>query len=228
MIKKIFILLFIIFCAVSLFVTYFNHNSNNDTAVIRIGKSTVTLDEFNKAFEFAKTGYSHKNLKNTENYREIKYRVLEQMTEELIIMERGRELEVKVSDSEVDNTINQIKKDYPDDTFEKVFLNQAISYSKWKERLKRRLLIEKVTGIELEKRVSVTSEDIAKFYDKYKTHQVEPDIGHPLKPVAQEKKTKKDIQAVKKYLRGEKIREIYGDWIMELKEKYGIHINNIP
>ena len=38
----------------------------------------------------------------------------------------------------------EIKKDYPEDTFEKTLLEFAVSYESWETRLRNRLLMEKV------------------------------------------------------------------------------------
>ena len=99
-----------------------------DEYLIRVGDNVVTVLDFNKAFEIAKTAYSHNVMQNPVAFKEAQLRLLNQMTEELILLERARELNISVSDQELDKTIAKIKSDYPDDVFEEVLLEYAVSY----------------------------------------------------------------------------------------------------
>jgi len=114
-----------------------------ERVLIRVGGSTVTVREFHEAFEAGITSPSVL-YSDAEALRKERYRTLNRLTEELIIMERARELEIQVSDQELEQAANDFKKDYPDDTFEQTLIENGVSYLTWEKGLRRRLLMEKV------------------------------------------------------------------------------------
>jgi hypothetical protein len=138
-------LLFILLIASALFPGC-GRDENRDAVervLIRVGGSTVTVREFHEAFE---SGISSPSVlySDMEALRDERYRTLNRLTEELIILERARELELAVSDEELARVVDDLKKDFPDDTFEETLIENGISYMVWEKGLKRRLLMEKV------------------------------------------------------------------------------------
>jgi FKBP-type peptidyl-prolyl cis-trans isomerase (trigger factor) len=90
------------------------------------------------------------------------------MTEEVVIDRRAGNWGIVLDDAELEAAIQEIKKDYPEDEFEQMLLESAIPYSLWKDRLRVRLLMEKVVDRELVQPVDITQR-ILKTY--YKTHE---------------------------------------------------------
>lgn len=114
-----------------------------ERVLIRVGGSTITVREFHEAFESGITSPSVL-YSDPEALQNERYRTLNRLTEELIILERARELGVQVSDEELAQAVDDFKKDFPDDTFEQTLIENGISYLVWEKGLKRRLLMEKV------------------------------------------------------------------------------------
>lgn len=114
-----------------------------ERALVRVGESIVTVRDFYEEFE---SGIMAPSVlySDPEALRDEKYRALVRLAEELIIMERARELEITVSDEEVAQAVSDFKQDFPDDTFETTLLENGISYLLWEKGLRRRLLMEKV------------------------------------------------------------------------------------
>jgi len=192
-------------------------SKGKDEFFIRVGDSVVTVFEFNRAFEIAKAAYPHSAMQNPADIRDARLRLFYQMTEEMIILERARELGIKVSDSEVEKAVSDIKGDYPDDVFEQTLLENAVPYHSWKEGLKNRLLLEKVVAKELGGQIEITPEDISKYYEE---HYKDDSLISGLKEVS------KDINAIiMKHLRRKKMEEAYKSWIKKLQKKYTIEIN---
>ena len=132
-------------------------NSKRDTEyLIRVGDHSVTAVDFNNALEFAKTAYPHNATQASAVNKSIRLRLFNQLIEELILLQKAGELKISVSDTEIEAAIAEIKSDYPDDTFEQTFLENAISYDIWKERITKRLIIEKVIALELEDKIAIT------------------------------------------------------------------------
>lgn len=196
-----------------------NSGSGKDVAyLVRVGERAVTVLDFNKAFEIAKTAYPHNIMQNQDDYREAQIRLLNQMTEELILLERAMELNISVSDEEVENSIAKIKEDYPDEqVFEQTLLEYAVSYKSWKKGLKTRLLMEKLVEQELKDRIVITPDEIAKYYKEYYQG------GELTAGMAEDSK---EIDAIIiQHLRRKKTEKAYKAWIEKLQKRYSIEIN---
>ena len=188
-----------------------------DEYLIRVGERITTIDDFNRAFEIVKAAYPHNILKNSACLREARLSLLNQLVEQMIILERGREQNICISDSEVEEVIGGIRKDYPEGEFDKNLLEYAIPYKSWKEALKNRLLIEKVIAKDLEEKVVITPGIISEYYKRnYDRFFLNSSSKEDLANIN---------EFIIKHLRREKAEEAYKDWIKEIKKNYKIEIN---
>jgi FKBP-type peptidyl-prolyl cis-trans isomerase (trigger factor) len=190
--------------------------SQQDAVLIRTDQQTVTQAQFERAFEAARIAYSDNRSVDPQVIENARLRLLNQMTEEVIINRRANELGIVLSDTELETAIQAIKKDYPDDEFEQMLLESAIPYSLWKDRLRMRLLMEKVVDRELVQPVNITAEDIEAYY---KAHEEEFAVNDANPP---EKDLKRHIV---EQLRLEKVEAAYPQWMDGLRARYGVEIN---
>ncbi len=196
-----------------------SESTGDDEYLIRVSDRVLTVLEFNQAFEISKTAYPHNLRHEPDNFKKAQLRLLNQLMVEMIILERAEELGIYVSDEELEKAVADIKQDYPEDTFEKTLLEFAVSYGSWEARLRNRLLMEKVVDRELKNQIVITSEDIAKYYEKNFMAQA-PNMESTTKMG--------DINEMMiKHLRQEKTEKAYKKWIKELKQRYPIEINSI-
>jgi parvulin-like peptidyl-prolyl isomerase len=188
-----------------------------DEYLIRIGERVVTVADFNRAFEIAKTAYTHNSLQNPEDTKDAQLRLLNQMTEELVLLQRAGELGIGVSDEELEKAVEKIKADFPDDAFEQTLLEYAVSYKSWKNGLKTRLLMEKLVQQELKGETVIQPDEVAKFYEENYNNDA-TQSGDTRNPAAVE-------EIIVKQLRRVKIENAYRSWIENLRERYTIDIN---
>jgi hypothetical protein len=213
-----------LFGAVSMLLLVFwsgcmNSESNPDNEpLIRVQDRILTVLDFNKAFEIAKTEYPHNFENEREEFRNARLRLLNQLVVEMIILERAQELGLSISSEEIQKAVNEIKSDYPEDTFEKTLLEFAVSYESWEARLKTRLLMQKVIDNELKNKIVITPQDIASYYEK-NPQAMDTDADS----INQDKDINENII---KHLRQQKAEQAYKIWIKELKQKYSIEINS--
>ncbi len=198
-----------------------SHSAPGDNYLIRVGDSVATTVDFNKAFEIVKTAYPHNALQGPDSCREAKLRLLSRLIEEMIILEKAKELNVEISDSELNEAVAQIKEDYDDNAFEQTLLEHAVSYHLWEKELERRLLIEKVVEKELKEYIVITPEDISSYYEKhYNGHGGQSDLS------TNPDNADGDLnRLIVKQLRRRKVEEAYKPWIEHLRKKYLIEIN---
>ena len=194
-----------------------SESKQRDEYFIRVGDSVITVLDFNRAFEIAKVSYLHSALQQPAAVRETQLRFVKQMTEEMILLERARDLGIKITDAEVKKAIEDIKRDYPDNVFDQILLEYAVPYHSWEKGLETRLLMEKVVAKELGDQIAVTPDDISKYYEEhYKNDKMTSDI----------KEVSKDLnEIIIKNLRRKKIEKAYKPWIKKLQKKYIIEIN---
>jgi hypothetical protein len=184
--------------------------------LIRLGDRVVTVLDFNEAFEITKTAYPHNIRSDSEDLRKAKLRLLNQMIVETILLKRADELGIQISEAALQEAVAAIKNDYPKGVFEETLLEFAISYKAWEDRLRIRLIMEKVVDQELKDQIVITPEEISRFYqDKYKAQNLE----------AANKDSKDINEAIIENLRRKKLEEAYQGWIKDLKAKYTIDIN---
>ncbi len=192
-------------------------HKQKDEYFIKLGDRTITVADFNNAFEIAKNAYPQNRIQQPDVVREARLRLIQQMTEEIILLERAEELGITVTDSQVEKAITDIKSDYPDNIFQEILVEYAVPYRSWKEGLKTRLLMEKVITQELGDKVEITHDDISKYYEEhFKDDNTSPDV----------KTVSKDVNSIIiKILRKEKMEQAYTSWIKNLKNKYAVEIN---
>ena len=127
----------------------------------------LTLAEFNEYFEPTRISGDEEQAQDSATLREARFGFLLQLVEEMIILTRADELDIDISPQKLDEAVSDFRKEYSETDFEYLFLKQAISFDAWKERLKKRLLVEKVIHKELLEEGSVTPQEISDYYEKH-------------------------------------------------------------
>lgn len=194
-----------------------SEQKQRDEYFIKVGDRIMTVGDFNKAFEISKTAYSHNRIQQPDAIREARLRLVQQMTEEMILLERAKEIGITVTEAEVENALEDIKGDYPDNEFQRSLIEYAVPYPSWREGLKRRLLMEKVVAKDLGDRIDITPDDISKYDEAHLSDAPEtPDV----------KATEEDKHnIIVQILRQERMEKAYTSWMEELKTKYTVEIN---
>lgn len=187
-----------------------------DAVLIRTDQQTITLAQFERAFEAARIAYSDERSVDPRVIENARLRLLNQMSEEVIIDRRASELGITLEDTELDSAIQEIKKDYPEDAFEQMLLESAIPYSLWRDRLRVRLQMEKVVERELAQPLTITAQEIEAYY---KAHEDEFSVEN-------EKTPEMDLKRhIVDQLRREKVEAAYPQWMDGLRKRYQVEIN---
>ena len=190
---------------------------NNQQWAVRVGQQVLTVAEFNQAFEMAKSAYSRQTMQLPGAVRAVRLQILDQLTEEMLVLERARELGIEISAAEAEKAIAAAKASYPDDVFRQTLIESAVPYAYWEKNLKKRLLIEKVVAVELGEKIVIRPEEVEKYYQDHFAKEED------------NSQTKADVTEMERQiianLRRDKLEAAYSSWIKLLKAKYAIEIN---
>ena len=185
--------------------------------LIQVNDSVITVEDFDRAVADATADFPTNMDIEAEILADIQLRILNQLTERLILLERARELNIQIDDRELEGVIASIKSDYPKGEFDQVLLEQAVSFHQWENDLRIRLLMEKVVNHELEPRIQITPEEISEYYEKhYKSSGSDPD----------KKEDDTNIDAIiVQQVRNSKKEAMYRSWMTSLEKQYTLKVN---
>jgi hypothetical protein len=183
--------------------------------LVRVAGQIVTIDQFQRRVQTAgEEAFPDAQGPDGADFSALRLRLLNQISEELIIAAHATSIGVAVSDAEIEQSVKKIKADYPDDTFKETLLENAVSFDTWKQQLAMRLLVDKVVKKEIVDRVNITGEDVAGYIQ---THY--PGGA----PTGDDKEAVH--QKIVRHLRYLKAEQLYPQWMDQLRKQYPVDIN---
>lgn len=186
-----------------------------DDYLLRVGTRVMTISEFNQAVDATgMEAFSGEKVIDPTALNDLRMRVLNQSTEEMIITAFAADQGISVSNEEVEKAVAEVKADYPDNTFEETLLENAVSFQYWKNRLASRMLVEKVIAKELVQQVQISSDDIAEYYK----------ANYP-QGLPENENADEINQRIINHLRQQKAEKAYKDWVDTLRQAYPVEVN---
>jgi hypothetical protein len=180
----------------------------------------ITNSDFLEELDLKKAAYPFNIDENATEYNEMVIHLVKMLSEEIILLSAAADKEVIVTDQDVELAEEEFKKDYPEDSFDQILLKNAISYSFWKKRFKKNMIIDKLFDQELKQKIEITSRDIVEFYKNYHradTRKTNNKAGSFKKDV-----TEKELLT---RIRMQKTQDYYDEWIQLLENDYPVEIN---
>lgn len=185
--------------------------------LLRLGALEVTRHEFMQAFELAKAAHPGSIGSDAPELQQARRRLLDEMTVDLILLHRARELGITVSAAELEAAVNAVKADYPPGVFEQTFVESALPFEAWKQRLGSRLLMDKLVEVELRPHVTISAEDLAAYYEQ--------NYGGRAAGADSEPKFERLKETLVADLRRAKTEEAFSVWIDGLRSRYPVEVN---
>jgi hypothetical protein len=188
-----------------------------DQWLLRVRDREVSVYDYQNALEIQKTAYESTDLRNPAAVENAMVRLLNQFMEESILLERAEDVGVTLSEAELEQAVEDIRGDYPEGEFERLFMEHAVSFRTWKRALKTRLIMEKVIARELRDESSLKREDVGRLGrgDALARTLVEEGTGPQ----------EVDEEAALQLLRRQKQENAYDEWFGRLREQYPVEIN---
>ncbi len=185
--------------------------------LIRLGELKVTRDDFLQAFELVKTAHPGSVDFDAPELQQARRQLLNEMAIDLILLKRSQELGITVSPAELEAAVTAVKADYPPGVFEQTLIESALTFETWKQRLRSRLLMDKLVDAELRPHVEVTAEDLTAYYEQHYSGKA---AG-----ADSEQEFERLKETLVADLRRAKTEEAFGAWIDGLRRQYPVEVN---
>ncbi len=115
-----------------------------------------------------------------EATREEIVKALKQLIREALIIDEGRKRGINVSSGELREAVEKIKSDYPEGKFEAFLFKEGIDEKVWEEKLKRTLLLEKISEAVKDETPPVTAREVRNYMRKNHIYMGKK-VWHPKK-----------------------------------------------
>ncbi len=216
--NKIFVNFFRIFTENYIVMFFFvicscSNNVIEEEFIMKVDDHIVTVSEFKQTVDRVKLTCSDKISQNPDEYNNIILQQTGELLDEIVLITLAEKNSIKVSDDELMQAVEKITKEYDREIFQTVLLENTISYKEWLEKLRIRLLIEKVVDHFLISKIVITTKEIELYRGKLNNNVTDDD------------KSLKTDGEIEKYIRREKAQNAYPAWINGVKKRYDIKIN---
>jgi peptidyl-prolyl cis-trans isomerase SurA len=97
--------------------------------------------------------------------------------DEMLLVQRGRELGYKLSDEEFDRVVGNIRKENKldtDEAFQNALKQEGLSMAELRKSLERQMLIARVTQVEVMGKVGITEEEARKYHSEHQKEFTKP------------------------------------------------------
>ena len=179
---------------------------SNKTVVIQVGDRVVTIGDINREVHITSV---ENNIPQKEVWSSIND-LVNRIVDDALVLEYGEKNGIFINQIELEKAIEDIVKDYPENSFNEMLLSRCIDYNEWKQRFRKHLLIKKIVKERKDSLPLISYHEIKSYYQERKK-----DFFHPSRSkfVHIVTKTRKDAETLLARLKG-------GEDIMEfLKEQ---------
>jgi parvulin-like peptidyl-prolyl isomerase len=138
--------------------------------VIRVGDRLITVGDIERIVNITslENGIPKKVIWSSVSS------LVDRIVDDSLMLEYGRDKGITLSGIELERAIQDIVKDYPENSFKETLLTMCIDYNEWKERLREKLLIKKIVDREKESLTPISYDAIRSYYEERKE-----DFRHP-------------------------------------------------
>lgn len=184
--------------------------------IIKAGNVEISRADFARELEVKQANYPYDIKNRPSEYNTMVLDLVSDLSDEAVLLAAAAAKGIDVGDKALDAAVADFKQDYPEDSFEQMLLERAISYPVWKKRLKKNLVIRKLIMQDLVASQEIHPRDMIAFYDRF-AGQTDARNNNNSKPMDE-----KDLVLK---LRMEKSQEVFGEWLQGLQAGYPVHID---
>lgn len=141
-----------------------NEKFRSRKTVATVNGEKIYLDEYRERLNAQKGILSPQFFPDSlKKQRLLEEEILESMITEKIVLQRARELNLSVSQTELDGKLMNMRKDYGDNFFD-LLRAQNVRYESWREELKKEMLMDKLVAADVNARISVSEKEAENYF----------------------------------------------------------------
>lgn len=186
--------------------------------IIKAGTVEISRADFARELEVKQANYPYDIKDRPDEYNAMVMDLVSDLSDEAVLLAAAAAKGIDVCAKELDLAVADFKKDYPEDSFDQMLLERAISYPVWKKRLKKDMVIRKLIMQDLVAFQEIHPEDMIAFYDRF-AGQNGAQINNNSKMMDE-----KDLVL---RLRMEKSQDVFGEWLKGLQDSYPVNIDRL-
>nr|WP_321400326.1 SurA N-terminal domain-containing protein [uncultured Desulfobacter sp.] len=198
-------------------------NVEEKGCIIKAGTVEISQGDFARELEVKQANYPYEVNDSPDEYNAMVLDLVSDLSDEAVLLAAAADKGIDVTDEELESAVDDFKKDYPEDSFDQMLLERAISYSVWEKGLKKDLVIQKLIMQDLVAAQQIHAEDMIAFYDRLAGRNKSQDDDSTM----DDNSTMVDENDLVLRLRIEKSQDAYGEWIQGLQASYPVHIDKL-
>ncbi|WP_035236518.1 SurA N-terminal domain-containing protein [Desulfobacter vibrioformis] len=187
-------------------------------SIIKAGTVEISRADFARELEVKQANYPYDIKDRPGEYNAMVMDLVSDLSDEAVLLAAAAAKGIDVCAKELDLAVADFKKDYPEDSFDQMLLERAISYPVWKKRLKKDMVIRKLIMQDLMASQEINPGDMIAFYDRLAGQTGAQDNNNS------KMMDEKDLVF---RLRMEKSQDVFGEWLQGLQDSYPVHIDKL-
>jgi peptidyl-prolyl cis-trans isomerase SurA len=140
-----------------------------DRIIAKVNEKIITQSELEERTFVRMMSLQKANVQPMPTKEEVMYGELESMIEEKLLIDAGRKLSLDVGEKNVTKAIDEIKRNngLSDEDLEKMLQAESKTMEEYRGKIYDQILISRVVGFEVRKRITVSKEEIEKYYSQH-------------------------------------------------------------
>jgi len=130
----------------------------------QVNEEVITLEEFKNELRDIKLEHG-KLPEDSESLDLLKSALLDQIVDRKLILGEARRADIRVSEEEINKTILALKRDYAGESFSAMLEYRGMSFEAWKQRLKEKLMAEKLINTVAQFDAPIEGKLVKQYYE---------------------------------------------------------------
>lgn len=174
-----------------------------DGVAAKINEEIITISDVTERVEEIARA---KRISSLEEINKLKKTVLEKMIEDKLLLVKAKELNITAEEKDVETALEDIRKknNFTEEKMKEMLEQQGLTLDKFRGDIRERIIISKVTGMEIASQLKITEKDIKEYYQNHADEFAKPEEIKASHILFAFKKDMSEESAEKK------AREVYG------------------
>ncbi|MCG8643538.1 MAG: hypothetical protein MI862_27675 [Desulfobacterales bacterium] len=200
--------------------------------VLKTSFIQITPEAFAEELDLKMAAYPYNIKDQPAEYNDMVIHLVTVLSEELVLLSAAKDKGITVSEADQNMAETAFRRAYPEGSFDRMLLKNAISYPLWKKRFKKNMIIERIIDRELTQKIEISPDEIVEFYQNNKTDKAkllfrktgENPGGKKPEGLKEERSDLQNEERLISRLKMKKTQEAYDAWMQQLWNDYPVEI----